>query len=244
MTEYMVKVNEVTDDMEKNIAHGKNVLSAYITNLGKYTEGSIVGEWVQFPITAEELEKVYARIGINSEYEEIFITDYETGIHNLELGEYESLDELNYLACRIKELNEYEKEKFDAIIESGIDLRENGLEAYINLTYNLDIYDVISDINDNYDLGVYYAKNLYDLENMGELANYIDYEALGRDKSINEGGCFAKGKYVLDTQEKYDKYYDRESKIIPEEYRITKNISDRESQIEKEKPKKVRRKAR
>ena len=222
----------------------KNVLAAYITNLGKYAEGSIVGEWVQFPITAEELEKVYARIGINSEYEEIFITEYKTGIHNLELGEYESLDELNYLACRLKELDEYEKEKFAAVIESGINLRENGLEAYINLTYNLDIYDVISDINDNYDLGVYYAKNLYDLRDIGELIKYIDYEALGRDTSINEGGCFANGKYVLDTQGKYDKYYDRESKVIPEEYRITQNISDHESQREKEKPKKVKLKAR
>ena len=55
---------------------------AFITNLGKYNEGALVGEWVKFPTTAEELQKVFERIGIGSKddfghpYEEWFITDY------------------------------------------------------------------------------------------------------------------------------------------------------------------------
>ena len=40
--------------------------AAFITNLGKYNEGSLVGEWVKFPTTAEELQKVFERIGIGS----------------------------------------------------------------------------------------------------------------------------------------------------------------------------------
>ena len=39
---------------------------AFITNLGKYNEGALVGEWVKFPTTAEELQKVFERIGIGS----------------------------------------------------------------------------------------------------------------------------------------------------------------------------------
>ena len=31
--------------------------AAFITNLGKYNEGELVGEWVKFPTTAEELKK-------------------------------------------------------------------------------------------------------------------------------------------------------------------------------------------
>ena len=38
--------------------------AAFITNLGKYNEGALVGEWVKFPTTAEELKKVFERIGI------------------------------------------------------------------------------------------------------------------------------------------------------------------------------------
>ena len=29
--------------------------AAFITNLGKYNEGALVGEWVKFPTTVEEL---------------------------------------------------------------------------------------------------------------------------------------------------------------------------------------------
>ena len=56
--------------------------AAFITNLGKYNEGALVGEWVKFPTTAEELKKVFERIGIGAKddfgqtYEEWFITDF------------------------------------------------------------------------------------------------------------------------------------------------------------------------
>jgi len=38
--------------------------AAFITNLGKYNEGELVGEWVKFPTTAEEMKEVFKRIGI------------------------------------------------------------------------------------------------------------------------------------------------------------------------------------
>ena len=34
---------------------------AYITNLGKYNEGELVGEWVKFPTTSEDMKKVFNR---------------------------------------------------------------------------------------------------------------------------------------------------------------------------------------
>ena len=39
---------------------------AFVTNLGKYNEGELVGEWVHFPTTEEEMKKVFERIGIGS----------------------------------------------------------------------------------------------------------------------------------------------------------------------------------
>jgi len=57
--------------------------AAFITNLGKYNEGELVGEWVKFPTTQEKLQEVFERIGIGSKddfgnpYEEWFITDYD-----------------------------------------------------------------------------------------------------------------------------------------------------------------------
>ena len=71
---------------------------AFVTNLGKYNEGMLVGEWVKLPTTEEEMQKVFERIGIGKQdefgqpYEEWFITDYECPIYGVQkmLGEYES----------------------------------------------------------------------------------------------------------------------------------------------------------
>ena len=38
--------------------------AAFITTLGKYNAGELVGEWVKFPTTAEELKEVFKRIVI------------------------------------------------------------------------------------------------------------------------------------------------------------------------------------
>ena len=83
---------------------------AFITNLGKYNEGFLIGEWVKFPVTNEEMQAVFRRIGIGRRYEEWFITDYDCpdAAIGKTLGEYESLSELNYLAVQIMELRESE----------------------------------------------------------------------------------------------------------------------------------------
>ena len=68
---------------------------AFITNLCKYNEGELVGEWVKFPTTSEELQKVFERIGIGSKdefgnpYEEWFISDYDCYVSGL----YDKLDQ-------------------------------------------------------------------------------------------------------------------------------------------------------
>lgn len=101
--------------------------AAFITNLGKYNEGELVGEWVKFPTTAEELKEVFKRIGIGQKddfgqpYEEWFITDYDCYVDGLysKLGEYENLDELNYLALKLDEMSESEYAQFQAGMEMG-----------------------------------------------------------------------------------------------------------------------------
>ena len=93
---------------------------AFITNLGKYNEGFLVGEWVKFPVTNEEMQAVFRRIGIGRRYEEWFITDYDcpdAAIGKV-LGEYESLSELNYLAGQIMEMRE-SGEFWQAVLDLG-----------------------------------------------------------------------------------------------------------------------------
>lgn len=76
------------------------LFEAYVTNLGKYNEGELVGEYLKFPTTPEEVQALLKRIGIDGvRYEEIFITDFDGDVLGLydHLGEYENIDELNPL---------------------------------------------------------------------------------------------------------------------------------------------------
>ena len=200
--------------------------AAFITNLGKYNEGSLVGEWVKFPTTAEELQKVFERIGIGSKddfgqpYEEWFITDYDCYVDGLydKLGEYENLDELNYLASKLDEMSQGEYEQFQAAMEIGD--HSGSLQEIINLTENLDCYDVYPDIRDHDDLGRYYIEELDAMQVPEHLRNYIDYEAYGRDVALEEGGEFTDFGYVRDTGDRFDEVYDGDRDSIPEEYRV------------------------
>ena len=50
---------------------------AFVTNLGKYNEGELVGEWVQFPTTEDKMKEVFERIGIGSKDE--FVRSMKSG---------------------------------------------------------------------------------------------------------------------------------------------------------------------
>ena len=200
--------------------------AAFITNLGKYNEGELVGEWVKFPTTAEELKKVFDRIGIGQKdefgqpYEEWFITDYDCYVGALydKLGEYENLDELNYLASKLDEMGEGEYAQFQAAMEVGD--HSGSLQEIINLTDNLDCYDLYPSIQDYDDLGRYYIDELDAMQVPEHLRNYIDYEAYGREVALEEGGDFTDLGYIRDTGSSFHEYYDGEPGSIPEEYRV------------------------
>ena len=200
--------------------------AAFITNLGKYNEGELVGEWVKFPTTAEEMKEVFKRIGIGQRddfgqpYEEWFITDYDCYVDGLydKLGEYENLDELNYLASKLDEMSESEYAQFQAGMEMGDHC--GSLQEIINLTENLDCYEVYPDIHDYDDLGRYYIEELDVMQVPEHLQNYIDYEAYGRDVAMDENGSFTDQGYVRDTGDRFCEYYDGERGSIPDEYRV------------------------
>ena len=124
----------------------EGIFEAFITNLGKYNEGALIGEWVKFPATSEEIQKAFEKIGIGTNdefgnvYEEWFITDYNCNldalVKNINFGEYENLDELNYLASKIGKFDSYELEKFQAVLEVSDDT--GSIKDVIPLTDNLD----------------------------------------------------------------------------------------------------------
>lgn len=210
---------------------------AFITNLGEYTEGRFNGKWVGFPLTAEEMQHVLESIDIGKErdgvvYEEYFITDFEDHVGAQSIGniagEYPSLNELNYLAKQIDELDESELSVFMAVMEAD---SFSSIKDLINLTNNLDNYILLSDIEDEFDLGKAVAEN-YEIPD--GLENYIDYEGLGRDASLNDIGSFTAYGYLTCGSSEMTLIYDGTSENIPEEYRVVGRSMETQKEIRTE----------
>lgn len=144
----------------------------FLTNLGKYNEGELVGEWVDLPATEEELEEVFERIGINEEYEEWFITDYETDF-GLKIDEYENLEKLNELAERLDSLDNYDMRKLEAALEAF----SNDVEEHLD---NLDDYDFYENMTLE-DLAYEFVDEGMFGDIPENIKNYIDYDAIARD---------------------------------------------------------------
>lgn len=194
-----------------------SLFEAYITNLGKYNEGELVGETLEFPTSPQEVQTLLKHIGVDGiRYEECFITSFDGDVLGLYdyLGEYENLDELNHLACLLSELDQGELEKFEAVLHTGA--HTSSVADIINLTQNLDCFEFYPDIENEEDLGRYWAEDLPIPE---ELKDYFDYEAYGRDISINEGGHMAPGGYVVQTSGDFREYY-HGPQDIPAEHKV------------------------
>ena len=197
------------------------MLEAFITNLGKYNEGELCGEWLKLPAAKADVQALFSRIGVDGViYEEMFITDYDTDIDGLYscLGENESLNELNYLASMLSDMEDWELEKFEAALKYGD--YTGSVKDLINLAQNLDCYDYIPGIEDEEDLGRHYIEEIGSLEVPEYLENYFNYDAYGRDISIDNGGLFTKDGYIESNHDTFIEYYGGRDDM-PDEHKIT-----------------------
>ena len=195
------------------------MISAYVTNLGKYNEGDLCGEYLKLPAEKEDVKALLARIGVDGVlYEEFFITDYKTDIDGLcrYMGEYECIDELNYLASMLSELEGWELDKFEAAVALGEHV--GCLQELINLAQNLDCYELYPGVNDTEDLGHWLIEEIECHKIPEWMENYFDYEAYGRDHSINEGGEFVSNGYVERNGDSFTEHY--KGRHIPDGYRV------------------------
>ena len=195
------------------------VFEAYITNLGKYAEGQLVGETLKFPATTEEVQSLLKNIGVDGvRYEEFFITAFDGDVMGLYdyLTEYENLDELNHLAHLISELDSDEIETLEAVLNKGD--HTSSVADIINLVHNLDCYSLHPGVTDDETLGRIYVEDMELLDVPDNVLPYFDFEAYGRDMRINEGGHFAPTGYLTRSGDFKEVYHGIED--IPAEHRI------------------------
>lgn len=148
-------------------------MRVYITNLGKYNEGERVGEWFTLPVAEED---VAARIGLNDEYEEYAIHDYELPF---DIDEYTLIEELNRLANLALEL------EGTPIEEELLEIQRAFFNSFEELVEHKEDIIAYPNCDDMADVAAYLIEETGVLgEVPASLQNYIDYEAYGRDLEI------------------------------------------------------------
>jgi hypothetical protein len=169
-------------------------IKGFITNLGKYNEGELVGKWITFPIDEDDLQEVLKEIGCcyededgnthNEEYEEYFFTDWEAPE---QFGEYEDIEFINQVA---EDLEQWDDDTLIAACE---------VWSFPEIISNSpDDYKLYTDIKDYEDLGYYWIEEsgCYDTKALGNLANYINYAAFGRDVAMESNGDFSRDGWI------------------------------------------------
>ena len=215
-------------EKERSEQMAEPILSGYLSNLGKYTEGRPAGEWVTFPTTAEHLKEVFDRIGIDfKHYEEWHFTEFQSTIPGLteHLSEYSHPDELNYLGKLLEMQFDDDREKFIAAIEYGD--HADSLQDIINLAQNLDCYWIYPSVHNEEEYGRYLVDELEEPELPEEAKKYFMYEEYGRDASINDDGMFTEKGYIYNNRNTFTEWYD--GRDVPEEYRVTPQPPQRSS---------------
>ena len=115
------------------------LFQVFILNREKYDKGEAAGEWLTLPTDADTLQGLLERIGIEKPSEgaytvtavrmpmEDYLRDY--------ISKYDSIDELNMLASFMNDMEDFERDKLQAILSSGVAYVASDASALINLLY-------------------------------------------------------------------------------------------------------------
>lgn len=148
-------------------------MQIYIANLGKYNEGELVGAWFTPPI---DMEDVKERIGLDDEYEEYAIHDYELPF---DVSEFTPIWEINVTCEAIQAL------EGSPIYDELREIQNTWFNSIDELLDSVDDIICYSDCDSMEDIARYYVEETGQLgEVPSNLQNYIDYQSLGRDMEI------------------------------------------------------------
>ena len=125
-----------------------------------------------------------------------------------------SIDELNFLAKRLDELNDMERIVLRAVSPRVLKAGEDEIispKDLINMTYGLDDVSVIANVNTSRDLGQFVIDNdlNLDVEAIPKDSLYLlDAVKIGQLQQQNDGGVFMDGYYILAGEYELPEVYD------------------------------------
>ena len=193
-----------------------------IGNRSRFEAGDPSGYWLDMPATKEQLHEAMQSVGITADNPQDFsIRGYSDDPEKHIALPYEmvcaaDVDELNFLAARLEQIDPAEVGKLNAALQ-----QENGLATIgqvINFTYNVDFYVHIPEVHTYRDLGDYYLNQSGMVQMPEEWKSGIDLAAFGRNAAEQEKGAFTEYGYIVESGDEWERQF--EGREVPEEYKI------------------------
>ena len=160
-------------------------IRVYIANLGKYNEGELVGAWFTPPVDFDEVKE---RIGLNDDYEEYAIHDYELPF---EIDEYTSIEEINRL-CGLAEALEG-----TPIGEVASEIQHAFFNSFEEMVEHVDDIVYYPDCNDMEDLAYQMVNEGYLGDAPENFVRYFNYSSFARDLEI-EGNYLVTNRGIFE----------------------------------------------
>ena len=211
-----------TTGQQKEREHMSEQFSIMIGNRSRFEAGDPGGYWLDMPATKEQLHEAMQSVGITADNPQDFsIRGYSDDPEKHIALPYDmvcaaSVDELNFLAARIEQLDPAEIGKLNAALQ-----QKNGFEnigQVIDFTYNVDFYVHIPEVHTYRDLGDYYLNQSGMVQMPEEWKGGIDLAAFGRNAAEQEKGAFTEYGYLVESGDEWERQF--EGREVPEEYRI------------------------
>ena len=211
-----------TTGQQKEREHMSEQFSIMIGNRSRFEAGDPVGYWLDMPATKEQLHEAMQSVGITADNPQDFsIRGFSDDPEKHIALPYDmvcaaNVDELNFLAARIEQLDPAEIGKLNAALQ-----QKNGFEnigQVIDFTYNVDFYVHIPEVHTYRDLGDYYLNQSGMVQMPEEWKGGIDLTAFGKNAAEQEKGAFTEYGYIVESGDEWERQF--EGREVPEEYRI------------------------
>ncbi len=207
---------------EKEREHMSEQFSIMIGNRSRFEAGDPSGYWLDMPATKEQLQGAMQSVGITADNPQDFsIRGYSDDPEKHIALPYEmvcaaDVDELNFLAARLEQLDPAEVGKLNAALQQKNGLANIG--QVIDFTYNVDFYVHIPEVHTYRDLGDYYLNQSGMVQMPEEWKGGIDLTTFGRNAAAQEKGAFTEYGYIVESGDEWERQF--EGREVPEEYKI------------------------
>ncbi|HBK03756.1 MAG TPA: hypothetical protein DDY87_05135, partial [Clostridiales bacterium] len=129
-------------------------------------------QWLELPTTQQALRELLQNIG--GDRRGWYLGEVDCHLYDAAAVEdCTDINELNYLAAALEALTDGEFGSYQAIVDTGRHC--DTIQDFINLTENLDCYDIAPNIQDYEDLAQYvlHDRDTYDYSTLRALEDYI-----------------------------------------------------------------------